>query len=273
MLKYTKDPARVSWECRSLSASSGSKGSDPSEDTENSKKRNIFSSKTPHHLLTAWHCVIEEYSNMKLTRNDDKLPALSGLAQQVQPLVGSMYSAGLWDSFLIRGLLLVASDPHSFLSNKDLDTHSRTATYRAPTWSWTSIDGSIDYRTHINYNTEKQSLISIKSISTTPLGQNPRGKVTAGSLTLEGYVKPLFRQTQSSMGAKQLSGYVYEDAEENGGPKGEKLRFGPVILDVPREVGEDTLVYCLFVLPASTSNILRKSMSLALVRCEENIRG
>jgi hypothetical protein len=36
------------------------------------------------------------------------------------------------------------------------------------------------------------------------------------------------------MGAKQLSGYVYEDAEENGGPKGEKLRFGQVILDVPR---------------------------------------
>ena len=217
---------------------------------------------------------------MKLTCNNDKLPALSGLVEQVQPRLGSQYSAGLWNSFIVRSLLWIANDSYKSTPDKDHGGHSRPVTYRAPTWSWASIDGSINYRTSSsNYRTyveqhiEGQALIDVKSVSATPLGKNPHGKVTGGSLTIHGYVKPLFRQNQSSIGAKQVWGHVYWVREVET-PNDKRLSFWPVILDVPSEVSSNTQVYCLYVLHARTNKYMyRSSMSLALVKCEQSGQG
>ena len=275
-LKYTKDPPGVAWECRSLRASSGP-SVDPLEHMDDLKNRNIFSSQTyipPRGLLESWQCVIEEYSKLKLTCNDNKLPALSGLVEQVQPRLGSQYSAGLWNSFIVRSLLWIANDSYKSTPDKDLGAHSRPATYRAPTWSWASVDGSINYGT-LDINSwgrdersmERQARINVKSISATPLGKNPLGKVTGGSLTIEGYVKPLFCQTQSSIGAKQVWRYGFGD-EASEEPKGRgESKYGPVILDVPSEISSNTQVYYLSVFPFC------QSMGLALVKCEQSGQG
>jgi hypothetical protein len=96
------------------------------------------------YLLTSrwWAVVVTNYSNRFLTRWEDKLQALSGVALRYQSQALSQgvevhYVAGLWgdcNSYLVTGLLWYVS------------RHSRGPSleqYRAPSWSWASVDGLV----------------------------------------------------------------------------------------------------------------------------------
>ncbi|MCJ1351417.1 MAG: hypothetical protein MMC33_001401 [Icmadophila ericetorum] len=86
-----------------------------------------------------WAFVVREYSKRKLTYGSDKLAALDGLATafaKKQKL--GQYVCGLWQREIHRHLLW-----HSNFSNKD-NVHRRSPVYRAPSWSWISIDGPIE---------------------------------------------------------------------------------------------------------------------------------
>jgi hypothetical protein len=56
-------------------------------------------------MYMAWRAIVEQYSGRQLSRATDKLPALSGLAHEVQNCVESGYAAGLWHKDILRGLL------------------------------------------------------------------------------------------------------------------------------------------------------------------------
>lgn len=56
-------------------------------------------------MYLAWRAIVEQYSGRQLSRQTDKLPALSGLAHEVQACVKSEYAAGIWHKDLLRGLL------------------------------------------------------------------------------------------------------------------------------------------------------------------------
>ncbi|KAM5362497.1 hypothetical protein ACJA88_013996 [Fusarium oxysporum] len=68
----------------------------------------------------------------------DKLPALSGLAQQRKQVRGGVYLAGLWQDSLLHDLCWYHvrnyNDPTSGGVGR------RSALYRAPSWSWASVD-------------------------------------------------------------------------------------------------------------------------------------
>jgi hypothetical protein len=95
-LHYTK--SKLLWECRSLRAcddipwglSHGSATRKPRvlDGREGSWKGDIFN---------AWHTMTQDYSSMLLTRDTDKLGALSGLAKEVQRSLASNYIAGIWE--------------------------------------------------------------------------------------------------------------------------------------------------------------------------------
>ncbi len=79
-----------------------------------------------------WERVVEPYTRCDLTKPDDKLPALSGIATTYAAATGMTYIAGLWKERLPDQLLwTVARSPES--------TH--LSFYRAPSFSWASIDG------------------------------------------------------------------------------------------------------------------------------------
>lgn len=84
-----------------------------------------------------WSDIVEDYSKRKLTFSRDKLVAISGLARILAPVYGSNYVAGLWVKDLIR-LLTWYKPPSSSPSTKNTAT-----TYRAPSWSWASVDGEV----------------------------------------------------------------------------------------------------------------------------------
>lgn len=99
-----------------------------------------------------WSRIVEDYSKLDLTQGKDKLVALSGIAQFVAAkVIGSdsvtaVYRAGLWDKYLASQLLWKIEPvfkPHSrtfeHLSRRPRDNH-QTLIYRAPSFSWASID-------------------------------------------------------------------------------------------------------------------------------------
>lgn len=54
--------------------------------------------------LERWEQVVHEYTSRQLTNASDKLPALSGLAQQRKQVRGGVYLAGLWQDSLLHDL-------------------------------------------------------------------------------------------------------------------------------------------------------------------------
>ena len=89
-----------------------------------------------HTKLWLWNLIVREYTRMALTFGSDKLPALSGVAKYLQSKLGGTYLAGLWKENILFQL--------SWRINARDTLNSRLSEYRAPTWSWASIDGPIE---------------------------------------------------------------------------------------------------------------------------------
>jgi hypothetical protein len=88
-------------------------------------------------LSYLWYSLLipKHYSKRDLTYHSDKLIAISGLAKQIQRRWPNMtYVAGLWSSTLLEGLLWIS----------ETTTH-RITPYVAPSWSWASRHGEIQY--------------------------------------------------------------------------------------------------------------------------------
>jgi len=83
-----------------------------------------------------WMAFIQDYTRAKLTRMTDKLAALQGLATQVENLTGQQYCAGFWLNNNLATSLLWAAVKPPFPSPPE---------YRAPSWSWASIDGAVNF--------------------------------------------------------------------------------------------------------------------------------
>ncbi|KAI3318160.1 HET-domain-containing protein [Xylariaceae sp. AK1471] len=86
---------------------------------------------------TDWYQVVEEYSTRQLTKDDDRLVALGGLARLVARSTNAKYLAGIWETGLIEGLMW---------SRKSRDQQLRQpGAFSAPSWSWASIVGPIRF--------------------------------------------------------------------------------------------------------------------------------
>lgn len=86
-----------------------------------------------------WVRTVQHYTARTLTNHEDKLPALSGLAQIYHKATDDIYLAGLWKASLPHSLCWYHS------SGEDYETAAigigrRPQKYRAPSWSWASID-------------------------------------------------------------------------------------------------------------------------------------
>jgi hypothetical protein len=82
----------------------------------------------------AWNDVITKYSNLELSFQSDKLPALAGIANYFQNLTQSDYLAGTWKSHLPQCLLWYVNQPlYPHLQG------GRIQDSCIPTWSWASM--------------------------------------------------------------------------------------------------------------------------------------
>ena len=122
-----------------------------------------------------WRSTVTRYSLRNLTYTSDKLPAIGGIASQFAKLTGDIYHAGCWWSSIARDIMFTTSGEEG-----------RVTPYRAPSWSWASYNGRIDWP---NDHEVSATLVvaAVTSLSSTisPPFLNPYGTVTSGYIRLE----------------------------------------------------------------------------------------
>ena len=129
-----------------------------------------------------WQRVVQQYTHGQLSYESDKLVAIAGLAAHMQgtwlgPTI--TYLAGLWSFDLIKGL--------TWRRSTRLTSLARPKAYRAPSWSWASVEGEIEWWPDLESWLIVAYCASIVEARTSPTG-NPFGSVQGGHVHIRGYL-------------------------------------------------------------------------------------
>ncbi|RPD62117.1 HET-domain-containing protein [Lentinus tigrinus ALCF2SS1-7] len=130
-------------------------------------------------LRYSWIEAVGEYTQRSLGDPADKLVAFAAVAEVFQRAWKSEYLAGLWRHSLVQDLLWYKTSE---------SRHPRPERYRAPTWSWASVDGHVwpsllDDR--LDLESVDTQTCDILSCEVTPVTADlPLGQVSSGVLTL-----------------------------------------------------------------------------------------
>ena len=127
----------------------------------------------------SWSNIVLEYTRCDLTMGSDKLVAISGVVQMIRRMLKDEYLAGLWRKWLPYHLL--------WYKEKPADT-GRSVIYRAPTWSWASVDGEV-WCHPISLIDGEEILVSIIEAVVQNSGSNTAGSVVSGSIKMRGMFK------------------------------------------------------------------------------------
>ncbi|CZR62630.1 uncharacterized protein PAC_12527 [Phialocephala subalpina] len=136
-----------------------------------------------HRFLRKWADVVHTFSERKLSVASDKLPALGAVAAEFQKVWGGEYYCGLWGRFFTIQLLWFVN-----CSYGDPETWGRRpSTYRAPSWSWASLDGTVVLNDAPN---STSNILEILEVAV-ELGikANPFGTVRHAKLRVKGLLK------------------------------------------------------------------------------------
>jgi hypothetical protein len=121
-----------------------------------------------------WPQVVRLYSAANLTYGRDKLPAISGVARLGHSETGDQYLAGLWRGQLLEQLCWRRAESKYSLERPP---------WRAPTWSWASIDGQVSWQS-LQEGILETKYAHVVDASTTLHGHDPFGQVTRGEVRL-----------------------------------------------------------------------------------------
>jgi len=133
------------------------------------------------------------YAARLLSYESDRLPALGGLAQRVFKSTGSRYLAGLWEEDLHLGLLWSIPPTGQTLAERLATLRASTGS-GAPSWSWVSQQGRIEYGRpffrHFTIQRRVRKEYSKMEASTTLKGGrlNQFGDVASGRIRVRGKV-------------------------------------------------------------------------------------
>lgn len=142
-----------------------------------------------------WLHQVQDYSTRSLTVEQDKLPALSGVARMLANQTGDSYYAGLWERHIHEDLCwrvypheeirVFVPDGFDHVYGQTLCIITRASKYQAPSWSWATLDGRILFQPidldHI--------VADFIACHITPSGQDSFGRVSGGWIKL--WVRPL----------------------------------------------------------------------------------
>ena len=130
-----------------------------------------------------WRSLVQLYTALQLSHGTDKLPALSGLAKQISRGIQQQHGdaahvAGLWTFKLLEDLTwYMLKTGHG----------KKLSVYRAPSWSWASIDGEVCWSSRQEH-TDWAEITEVLNVSCEPAGEDPFGSVVGGTLTTRAQV-------------------------------------------------------------------------------------
>lgn len=186
-------PQRIFWECGSLCAQEGAPSREmicssiqreilhSREGLTVSGKERLRSEDADYRLYRKWMNMVHNYTGRRLTRSSDKLVAISGLAKHIAASLANkdVYILGLWK----RNLLL-----HLVWKVSYGQRTSRPEPYRAPSWSWASVDGTIyNHRTNQDAVEHTSALAKIEDLQIDyVVPEDPYGQVKSAQIFLQG---------------------------------------------------------------------------------------
>jgi hypothetical protein len=93
----------------------------------------IVKRRHPDIRIAIWRQIIKDYSRRKLTKSENRIMAIQGIAKKMRRHFNDDYIAGLWKTMLPIQLLWVPLDHENV----------RPLNSRAPSWSWLSVKGPV----------------------------------------------------------------------------------------------------------------------------------
>ncbi|KAH8748766.1 hypothetical protein BGZ57DRAFT_969438 [Hyaloscypha finlandica] len=185
-------------------------------------QNSVSGSKVEDILHYLWFDIVYEYSSSAMTTPKDKLIALSGIAQRIKDCTREEYLAGHWKCTLIPDLLWHVSGPRS----------ARPSEFRAPSWSWASVDGTIASDDPGSVDDLKMSSMATRidaKVSTQPADTHKTGQILGAYLKFTGRIKRAPRFGNPASG-------FYSDIEDVvNGPR----TIGKVYIDAVTPVMSD----------------------------------
>ena len=182
--------------------------------------------------LRTWKDCLRTYTARSLTKERDKLVAISGASKRIQQLLQCDYLAGLWmcdfapQLLWQRGYRIPLPDPPTM--------------YRAPSWSWASVNCDIYYDSSFSRSQlDETLLIQIVEVNLGLATADAYGQITGGHMLLKGWRRgfPLERSRRDDRTwmfkiGSEIAAFVWADPLHEA--KSHKWICVPVIASTPK---------------------------------------
>ncbi|KAG8168216.1 hypothetical protein KVR01_003905 [Diaporthe batatas] len=164
-----------------------------------------------------WNDVVESYARCALTNPSDKLVAISGVVKDFAKAIDDEYLAGLWRRDFINGLLWMAT-PES-RGKDDFIPAVRSEVYRAPSWSWASLDAPTMRmpRTRYQWYGDYAEVLDV-GIELAAGSKDPTGALRHACLHISGHLIPVRRKPVLRESYRYFGSFV-PDVEEFEGER------------------------------------------------------
>lgn len=154
-----------------------------------SELKDIYSDPTSdplRELQRLWGGILERYTRCNLTYTTDRLAALAGLAKVMQHAFNDQYCAGMWKSHIVTQLSWLPSGGQLLFPSTP-----RPSPYRAPSWSWASLDCPISTGWFQDDFPDKIDLIDVLECEATNNSGDTTSTITGGYLRLSGWLSTM----------------------------------------------------------------------------------
>lgn len=204
---------QIFWECRESTAAEtyprGVTGQWGAPETLQFKKYLSNTAVSATDAYSWWEEVVSTYTACKLTFPADKLVAISAVARVLATLLKDEYVAGMWRRNLQTELLWYTKNPQP-----------RPKLYRAPSWSWASVDGKIS-RYLWDPEHLKSWLFDVKDLELEYPSDDKTASICGGWLQLRGLLRPCMLERQVTAHANRgmrlvLTNGVQFDTDASG---------------------------------------------------------
>lgn len=141
-----------------------------------------------HRIYLRWYYLVSSYNPLLLTKREDKLPALSGMASYAAKFIGDQYIAGLWRNDFAQGLVWHISPMLSWDNLKNTLSQNPA---NAPSWSYFAHDdhfsiGTIDFVIDLDNTCDLTLEFSVLDVDIDLAGSNLFGRINHASLIISG---------------------------------------------------------------------------------------
>lgn len=162
--------------------------------------------------------LVPEYTRRALSNDSDRLIALQAIASDIHSRIHDRYLAGLWERDLVRQLCWQSADGHGLPADN-----------QSPSWSWSSIRGSIiPYLAEDFENSTHCKDMNIVNADCSLGSKSPCGRILDGSIIL--YASAMEMQFIKNKETELFEFHAYSPGREDPDPSLSpplKLEFRP----------------------------------------------